>query len=101
MSSFDRLGQGRRPCIGLLGRCTPRSAVPPRECGIVARAPKAGKRCSPLPLAMLPSLGSVLTPVFVPLLQVGSAAAEASTAKLELRELRVHCKSHCAHCCFG
>ena len=75
--------------------------MPPREGGIVARAPKAGKRCSPLPLAVLPSLGSVLAPVFVPLLQVGSAAAEASTAKLELRELRADTKSQYADRCFG
>ena len=75
--------------------------MPPREGGIVARAPKAGKRCSPLPLAMLPSLGSVLTPVFVPLLQVGSAAAEASTAKLELRGRRADPKSQYADHCFG
>ena len=67
--------------------------MPPREGGIVAHAPKAGKRCPPLPLAVLPSLGSMLAPVFVPLLQVGSAAAEASTAELELRELRADTKS--------
>ena len=74
--------------------------MPPREGGIVARAPKAGKRCPPLPLAVLPSLGSMLAPVFVPLLQVGSAAAEASTAELELRELRADSKSQCADSCF-